>query len=140
HVFFFSDLPHGRRVIAVRVGYLTVFIKGATLHGRDQNRNASVGSRAVDEFLQISFVSRERSDAFALFFFVVVTILNEQVIARLHHTQNLVETLCSERTAQRFTRFCVIGNRDAGLEEARQHLSPTVVWLQWLIADGRVTE
>src|SRR6266508_2221028 len=46
----------------------------------------------------------------------------------------------AERAAQRLTRLSVVRDRNSGFEKARQHLSPTVVGLGRLIADGRIAE
>src|SRR5205085_4350511 len=126
---FLCSLPHGLRVIAVRMCYVAVFIEGAPLHRRDYNRNAAARTRACDKFFERSFVGRESACAPALLLLVVVPVLYEQVIAGLHKAENFVQTFSAERAAKGFARLRVIRNRHAGLEEAREHLSPTVVRL-----------
>ena len=84
HVLFLCNLPHGLRVIAVRICYVAVFIEGASLHRRDENRNAAARTRACDKFFERSFVGRECTCALALLLLVVVPVLYEQIIAGLH--------------------------------------------------------
>src|SRR4029434_5329317 len=54
--------------------------------------------------------------------------------------QNLVEPARARRAAQGLARLGVVGDGEAGFEEAREHLPPTVVGLARLVADGRVAE
>jgi hypothetical protein len=71
---------------------------------------------------------------------IIVTVLNEQIVARLDQAQDFVQSPRADRTSKRFAGFGVIGDGDAGPEKPRQHLSPTAVWFQRLITNRRISE
>lgn len=97
-------------------------------------------ARGGHEAFKIGFVGGKCADAFTAFLHVVVPILDEQVVARLHDTYDFVESVRPERTAQRFSGLGVIRDRDAVVKKPRQHLPPAVPRFFGLIAYGGVAE
>src|SRR6266851_1117222 len=139
HLFFFRNLANRFRVIAVGVSDPAV-IKGTTLHWRNENWCAAALAGFFCKLLQVGFVCRERSDAFRFLLFIVVSKLDEEIVARLHQAQYFVQTPGAQRAFQRLSRLCVVCNGDTRPEEACQHLSPAVIGFAWLIANGRIPQ
>src|SRR5215207_5163688 len=133
-------LAHGVVVVAVRVRDLARAVEGAALHRRDEDDGRAPRARLLDVAPEGSLVGRERADALPLLLLVVVAELYEEVVAGPHQAQDLVEAARARRAAQGLARLGVVGDREAGFEEAREHLAPTVVGLARLVTDGRVAE
>ena len=84
-------LTDGVVVIAVRVGNLTGRVEGPALHGSDEDDGRAALACLLGIVLERSLVGRERADALALLLLVVVAELDEEVVAGLNQTQDLVE-------------------------------------------------
>lgn len=95
-------------------------------------------TRGRHEFFQVGRVGGECADTFALLFLIVVSHLDEQIIARPDRAHQLVEAVFSDEAVERFSGFTVIGDSNFGFEEARKHLAPTVERLAGLIGGGGI--
>ena len=81
------------------------------MHRRHEHGNPTTFASFQNERLKICFVGREGADSFALFFLVVVPVLNEQVVAGFHRAQNFVEPMRANELRRRLAGLSVIRNR-----------------------------
>src|SRR5262249_15883309 len=77
HVVFPGHLADCLGIVSVRVSDFALIVKGASLHRRNENRNAASIAGLGDEPLQIGLVRCERANSVPSLFFVVVSVLNE---------------------------------------------------------------
>ena len=138
--FVFGDLAGAFDVVAVGVdegvGDLAFLIEGLAVHGGDDDGGGAFGG--FDEFFVDVGVGGQVGVAF--FLHVVVAVLDEEVVAGFDLGEDLVEAVGALGTAEGFAGLGLVGDGDAGLEEAGEHLAPGVVGLGGLVADGGVAD
>ena len=108
------------------------------LHRRDENRRRPALTHRGDERRQVGRVGFQRIGR--LRFHVVVAELDRDPIARPQQAVELLEPPLAQSTANRLAGLRVVRHRDAGAEEPRQHLPPTVPRRDGLVGDGRVAD
>src|SRR6266545_1419970 len=123
-VHFPGDAADRFGIVTVRIDDASRRVERATVHRREQYRNCLAVTRSENELPQRSGKGRERANAFALLFHVIVAELDEQIIAGLDLAKDLLQPLLRHEAAQRLTGMRMICYRQARLEEAWQHLPP----------------
>lgn len=136
--FFASDLADRLGIVTVGVGYMALFVKGPAMHRCYQNRSAAVFANLGHEPEEIGFVARERADAVAFFFFIVVAELDDHKVAAFHGAEDFIEAMSVAGAAQCFAGLGVVGDGDSLLKKAWQHLTPAGPWFNRLVAHGRI--
>ncbi len=117
------------------VGDVAGVVEGAAVHGGDEDGRGSLGAGLGDVVGEEFLVVVEGDGAG---FHVVVGELDEEVVAGLHGGHDLGETVFADEGAGGFAGFGVVGDDDAGEEEAGEHLSPGGPGFVVLVDDGGV--
>src|SRR4029078_12832289 len=91
---------------------------------RDDRRRRALLARGLDVLLEVGLVRREGAGAGGLVLLVVVAELDEEVIAGLVRSENLVEPAFAAKAIERAAGFGVVAYRDVIREEPREHLRP----------------
>ena len=121
---------------------MSVCVEGASVHGGDEDGGGSGGAGLGDVFKEESLVVFKGDGGLVglgIDFLVVVVELEEEVVAWLDEGEDLLEALFSDEALDGFSGFCVVGDDDAGVEEAGEHLSPGGPRFDVLIDDGGVS-
>ena len=130
-----GDFAHGVGVAAEGVGDVAGVVEGAAVHGGDEDGccafGAGLGDVVDEEFLVV--VERDGAGLH-----VVVGELNEEVVAGLDGGHDLGEALFGDEALGGLAGFGVVGDDDAGEEEAREHLAPGGPGLVVLVDYGGV--
>src|SRR5436190_464338 len=75
--FFPCHLSNCFWIVAVRVCDLSLLVECASLNGSDHYRNRSTLSSCRNKLLQVCLVAGKGANTLTLFFFIVVTVLNQ---------------------------------------------------------------
>ena len=139
HLLLFGDAAHRVRIVAKRVGELAGLVERQAVHRRDEYRRRAALAGGGNELLEQPRVVFKRPVVRPFLLHVVVTELDEQVVAFAERGEHLFQPSLAEERAERLARLGMIRNDDAvRLEKPRQHLTPTGPGLVRLVGHRRI--
>ena len=134
-----GDLAHGLGIASMAVGRRSGAARAA-VHRSDQHGGCAAQAGLGDVDLQIGLVGGLRFDVGLrpTGLRVVVDELDEEIISLLHLAEHLVQAQGIHEGLHGLAGLGVIGNRDSGLEEDGEQLSPTDIAAAIAVGDGGV--
>ena len=142
HVLLGGDLADGLGVVAEGVGDVAGGVEGIAVHGGDEDGRGSGGAGPGDVLGEEALVlgyGDDRLVGLRVVLLVVVVELHEEVVAGLDEGEDLGEALLGDEGFDGLAGLGVVGDDDAGGEEAGKHLAPGGPGFDVLIDYGGVT-